>query len=528
MRRGTHTPAAFRFFDMRSVLAAAAATAAVAARLADDGGGAYDVRVISRPPRPVLSYLDGTTAWPQSFNPSWVEASAGTKGKSGLLVRAQNCTRFTPGVCVGCNVDPHNPIPPSAPDFPGSVITFAEQLADGSFAPPYLVFAPEGAAEAFGTEDPRLRFDPATGLYHLFYTCYGAPGPFLCHATTGDPTAPYPGAWTRLGAVNGIKDSKSAALLVRPAPPHYLLWGAGVIHLAVSEDLLNFTTVNSSWIVPRPEAFDSDLVEAGPPPLPLSDGNLLFFYNSANWTADHKDFDAYNPAYVILSGADPSVILQRADVPLLSPDHGWEQGTAPFECNVHNVRACGAGGGQPAHMRACLRGLAGVDTRVLDRRRIGFDGPRPSPATTPHPRPPTLPLARAGHVPGGGAARALPARHVRRVLWRQRRGGGHRAHPGHAARPPPAVSAGRAAAAARRFERQRAPTAASCAFVCVCTFPIKPHAPRQKPTTQCLAHSSPSQISTYSRLPVEGHWLAVGECLRLSLTQRLSVSISLS
>ena len=45
----------------------------------------------------------------------------------------------------------------------------------------------------------------------------------------------------------------------------------------------------------------------------------------------------YNPAWVILDGTDPSRILQRATAPLLSPTHGWEQGTAPFECNVGAV-----------------------------------------------------------------------------------------------------------------------------------------------------------------------------------------------
>lgn len=134
------------------------------------GRADYQVSVISRPFSPVISYLLGNTRWPQSFNPSWVEASQGTGGKSGLLVRSQNCSDFTPGQCISCNVDGNHPI---APWFPGSVITFAEQNADGSFKQPYLVFAPDASApqsEEYGTEDPRIAYDPATGLYHLFYT----------------------------------------------------------------------------------------------------------------------------------------------------------------------------------------------------------------------------------------------------------------------------------------------------------------------------------------------------------------------
>ena len=127
----------------------------------------YNAAVLTMPADPVISFLAGQTAWPQSFNPAFVEASAGTGGKSGLLVRSQNCTGWTPGVCQGCN--PHSP---SDPVFRGSVITFAEQLADGSFAAPYLVFAPDPSEpEDYGTEDPRLTYDATTTLYHLFYTC---------------------------------------------------------------------------------------------------------------------------------------------------------------------------------------------------------------------------------------------------------------------------------------------------------------------------------------------------------------------
>lgn len=100
----------------------------------------YNVTVAALPTQPVLAYLSNNTAWPQSFNPAFVTPSNGTGGKRGLLVRSQNCTGWLPGQCIGCNVDAQHPI---APWFPGSVITFAEQHADGSFAEPYLVFAPE-------------------------------------------------------------------------------------------------------------------------------------------------------------------------------------------------------------------------------------------------------------------------------------------------------------------------------------------------------------------------------------------------
>lgn len=302
----------------------------------------YTVTVISAPADPVISYLDGNTEWPQSFNPSYVQPGGPNNVASGLLVRAQNCSKWAPGQCVGCNVGPNWPI---SPYFPGSVVTFAKEKADGTFEDPYLVFAPvpnDPTLSDYGTEDPRLQYDATTGLYHLFYTCYGHDCPRLCHAVTPDPTVPWPyGNWTRLGAVFGNDknscNSKSGALLLRDTLPHYLIWGAGQIGLATTSDLLNFTTINPAFVTKREQGFDSNLVEAGPPPMRMFDGNYFFFYNSANNSASGSDFGSYNPGWLVLDGDDPSNILQRSDVPLLSPVHGWEQGVAPYECNVHNV-----------------------------------------------------------------------------------------------------------------------------------------------------------------------------------------------
>lgn len=49
-----------------------------------------------------------------------------------------------------------------------------------------------------------------------------------------------------------------------------------VIQLATSVDLRNFTYNPAIWLPLRADSFDSFLVEAGPMPLPLSDGNFLF------------------------------------------------------------------------------------------------------------------------------------------------------------------------------------------------------------------------------------------------------------
>ena len=104
--------------------------------------------------------------------------------------------------------------------------------------------------------------------------------------------------------------TKSGALLLRDPPgPHYLFWGDTHIRVAISYDLRNFTVVNENFISPRSAMFDSKLVEAGPLPLLLSDGNYIFFHNSAD------NNNAYHAEYVILNGTDPSApYLQRAEV----------------------------------------------------------------------------------------------------------------------------------------------------------------------------------------------------------------------
>ena len=185
----------------------------------------------------------------------------------------------------------------------------------------------------------------------MFYTAYGDGGGgtrtvFLNLATTADATrsdgAPQrpPCAagvhahvtaegWRRWGRVFPSQPgSKSAALLLRDPPPHYLLWGSSDIRIAQvregravsvsSSTLLGAQSFDAtSWpdigdviISPRPREFDSMLVESGPPPLRLSTGDYLFFYNSASsgWPAT----GGYHPAWVILNGSDPTQILQRA------------------------------------------------------------------------------------------------------------------------------------------------------------------------------------------------------------------------
>jgi beta-1,2-mannosidase len=114
----------------------------------------------------------------------------------------------------------------------------------------------------------------------------------LALATTKTPQVK--SSWVRHGFVfPDIKSSKSGALLIRDEEggPHYLIWGDNHLTLARSDDLLHFTNSDGPFISARSDHFDSVLVEAGPPPLKMADGNYLFFYNSA------RDFPSDKPGY---------------------------------------------------------------------------------------------------------------------------------------------------------------------------------------------------------------------------------------
>jgi len=116
-------------------------------------------------------------------------------------------------------------------------------------------------------------------------------------------------------------DKQSGALLIRDEPPHYLISGAGEIFIASSDNLLNWT-LGAPFI--NATAWGNPNVEAGPPPMLLSDGNYVFFHNS--WGGKGVPQPGYQPAWVILDGKDPTKIIARsvqytADQHLLCTTH---------------------------------------------------------------------------------------------------------------------------------------------------------------------------------------------------------------
>jgi len=312
---------------------------------------------------PVLSHLQGSSTFSEVFNPSWIQASEGTNGKAGLLVRSQNCSGYGPGDCAACSGTGQN----------ASYLAFAELLNNDNVSTPEfasvdrdsIVFGPHDATDDKGTEDPRVAFDPTTGIYYLMYTCYNSgkavnqSAVTLCLATSPNPASP--DSWTRHGPVGFGQDSKSAALLIREVGPHFLYWGAGTIHMTSSSSLTHWPSPGSPFITKT--LWGNPNVESGPPPMKLSTGDYVFFHNSWNAEWPKQESPGYQPAWVVLNGSDPTQIIARAPGPLWSPSRAkWMEGKAPFACNMPTVAFLEAAHPteQPDHFRVYFGGSDAV------------------------------------------------------------------------------------------------------------------------------------------------------------------------
>lgn len=250
------------------------------------------------------------------FNPAAIEAG----GKTVLLFRAQ---------------DLHHT----------SRIGYAES-ADGLHftVRPKPVLSPEAPYEEDGgVEDPRVL--KIAGTYYLTYTGYaaGAHRPVggrrarldvaqLCLATSADLVhwqrrgiilPAYQGAWN-------TQWTKSGAIVPERIDGKWWMYYLGTrkdpdgqsrdyMGLASSDDLLHWADATKEPVLPRrPGAFDSRVMEPGPPPIVTSAG-ILLLYNGAD---DHL---VYGPGWVLFDRNDPRRVLARSDKPFVLPTLDWEK-----------------------------------------------------------------------------------------------------------------------------------------------------------------------------------------------------------
>ncbi len=203
-----------------------------------------------------------------------------------------------------------------------------------------------------GVEDPRLVL--IDGLYYLTYTGYNRHDAQLCLATSRDLIhwdrkgvilPAYKGAWN-------VGWTKSGAIIPQQINGKWWMYYMGTLKdargeardymgIAQSDDLIHWTDATDQPVLSRrPGAFDSRVMEPGPPPI-VTGAGILLLYNGAD------DRLVYGPAWALFDIHDPSRLIGRADAPFLIPELDWErQGVVPnvifLEGAITNRRASGA------------------------------------------------------------------------------------------------------------------------------------------------------------------------------------------
>jgi predicted GH43/DUF377 family glycosyl hydrolase len=189
------------------------------------------------------------------------------------------------------------------------------------------VLSPEADYEKDGgVEDPRLV--KLGNRYYLTYTGYNKRDAQLCLATSTDFIH-----WDRKGvllpAYKGNWNTgwtKSGAIIPGKIKGKYWMYYLGTasdkrdyMGIASSTDLLHWSDASAQPVLPRrPGAFDSRVMEPGPPPIVTSAG-ILLIYNAADENL------VYTTAWALFDKNDPTRLIARAEKPFLTPTKEWER-----------------------------------------------------------------------------------------------------------------------------------------------------------------------------------------------------------
>jgi len=318
----------------------------------------YNVSIVLRDTVPngssLISRINGTspdfnytfaTAWfipPPSSLPTIPNTHA-TTYTDGLIVRVVECNanhHSCAGVAhpewtnagalaiIGANLNISSSVYPTT-----EIITLNNISWVGTNPPPH-----GGTTALWGAADPRISHSSNTGMYYLTWdncteNCY--PHRTTMLSTTNDPFN-Y-SSWIFRGPLLGENPpySAGASLILRSTPPHYAFISnsdtANIINLAVTNDINGYTgwTLNTTstnpWMAGRPGMWDSSGVATGAQPELLSTGDYLFIYNIDTGFPYHPSYlGRCSIGWAILDGTDPSKIIARAAVPLLTPQLAWE------------------------------------------------------------------------------------------------------------------------------------------------------------------------------------------------------------
>jgi predicted GH43/DUF377 family glycosyl hydrolase len=196
-----------------------------------------------------------------------------------------------------------------------------------------------------GTEDPRI-VESADGTYVMTYTAYDGNLARLLLATSNDLEH-----WTKHGLIlNGkYKDtwSKSGAIVAKRVGDkivaekvggkYWMYFGDTNLFMATSEDLIHWGPVeeNDSLKIimrPRPNMFDSRLVESGPYAL-VTDKGILLLYNGMS-----LEDGSYCSGQALYDLNDPTKLVDRMDNYFLKPEKPYEiEGQVDKVCFIEGM-----------------------------------------------------------------------------------------------------------------------------------------------------------------------------------------------
>ena len=195
-----------------------------------------------------------------------------------------------------------------------------------------------------GAEDPRI-VETEDGRYFLTYTSYDGEYARLCIAESPNLfdwkkhgpvfTKALDGRfldhWSKAGAIICKKEGDKF-IATKIDGKYWMYWGDTDIFLASSDDLANWTPFLEedgslkSVLKPRPEMFDSRLVESGPPAF-LTENGILLMYNGMNLdTGGDPELPAgtYASGQALFDPDDPSNLIDRSSTYFLYPDQEYE------------------------------------------------------------------------------------------------------------------------------------------------------------------------------------------------------------
>lgn len=192
-----------------------------------------------------------------------------------------------------------------------------------------------------GVEDPRV-VETEDGRYIMLYTSWNQDVARLSSATSEDlfhwkkhgpvfqkaHNGKFLNDWSKSGSV--VTEIKNGRLIAKKINGFYhMYWGELFMNLARSENgvdwepMLNEDGELLKVFTPTPGAFDSHLVEPGPPAI-YTDKGILLFYNGKNLSgegaSDQVPEGTYCGGQVLFDKDNPAKMVQRLEDPFICPD----------------------------------------------------------------------------------------------------------------------------------------------------------------------------------------------------------------